>query len=149
MPIMTDYADLHLVFDSADPDLVSKFWMTALPGYDFPQGPPEGFTTWDDWADANHIPVEQRNLARTLVDKAGHRPTIFFNQVPEPKAGKNRLHLDIKVAQGLDGDERRARIESEAARLLAAGATLADRVDGPQGFWIVLRDVEGNEFCVI
>lgn len=146
---MSDLPDVHVVFDSVDPDRVARFWMVALPGYDFPQPPPEGFAGWDDWAQANGIPEAQRNVARTLVDKAGHRPTIFFNQVAESKGGKNRLHLDIKVAQGLTGDERKARIDAEAARLVAAGASVAEKVDGPQHYWIVLRDVEGNEFCVI
>jgi hypothetical protein len=123
--------------------------MAALPGYDFPQPPPEGFESWDQWADANGVPLDQRNRARTLVDTAGNRPMIFFNQVSESKIGKNRLHLDIKVAEGLSGDQRRTRIESEAARLVAAGAEIVERVDAGDGFWTVMRDVEGNEFCVI
>jgi hypothetical protein len=146
---MTDYPELHVVFDSADPERAATFWMTALAGYDYPHGPPEGFASWDAWADAHHIPVEERNRARTLVDTVGHRPTIFFNQVPEPKSGKNRLHLDIKVAAGLSGAERRARIEAEGERLRAAGAEIAGTVDDGSGFWLVMRDVEGNEFCVI
>ncbi len=145
---MAEYAELDVVFDCADPDRVARFWMAALAGYDFPNGPPDGFASWDDWADAHDIPVEVRNLARTLVDKVGSRPTIFFNQVPEEKAGKNRVHLDIKVARGLDGDERRERITAESERLRAAGATVAERVDEPDRFWVVMRDVEGNEFCV-
>jgi hypothetical protein len=147
---MTTFPGLHVVFDCADPDRVARFWMVALPGYDFPEPPPEPFATWVEWADANGIPEDQRNVARTLVDKAGHRPTIFFNRVPEPApAGKNRLHLDVTCAEGLAGDERRARIEAEAARLRAAGATVSRQIDGPEGFWYVLCDVEGNEFCVI
>lgn len=147
---MAEYADLDVVFDCADPDRVARFWMTALPGYDFPFGPPDGYATWEEWADANDIPEDQRNVARTLIDKVGHRPRIFFNKVPEPKPGaKNRLHLDIKVARGLPSDQRRARIEAEAARLAAAGAAIAHQVDEPDKFWIVMRDVEGNEFCVI
>lgn len=147
---VTEYPDLDIVFDCADPDRVARFWMTALPGYDFPSGPPDGYATWEAWADANGIPEDQRNLARTLVDKVGNRPAIFFNQVPEPKpVGKNRLHLDIKVARGLPSGERRARIEAEVARLEAAGARVARRVDEPDKFWIVMRDVEANEFCVI
>ncbi|HLL64122.1 MAG TPA: VOC family protein [Micromonosporaceae bacterium] len=146
---MADDPVLDVVFDCADPDRVARFWMAALPGYDFPHGPPDGYQTWDEWADANNIPEDQRNLARTLVDKAGNRPTIFFNQVPEPTApGKNRLHLDIKVAGGLPADQRRARIEAEAARLVAAGGSIAQRIDEPASFWIIMRDVEGNEFCV-
>jgi Glyoxalase-like domain len=144
---MAEHAALQVVFDCADPDRVARFWLAALDGYELPE-PPDGFQTWELWADANDIPEAQRNLARTLVDRAAGRPTIFFNRVPEQKLGKNRLHLDVKVAKGLSGDERRARIEAEAARLLAAGATVARRVDEPEGFWIIMQDVEGNEFCV-
>jgi hypothetical protein len=53
--------DIHIVFDCADPDRLARFWMVALPGYDFPHGPPDGFATWEQWADANQIPQEQRN----------------------------------------------------------------------------------------
>jgi hypothetical protein len=140
--------DIHIVFDCADPDGLARFWMVALPGYDFPHGPPGGFDSWDEWADANGIPAEQRNAGRTLVDKEGHRPDIFFLRVPEPKVTKNRLHLDVKVGNGLPDGERRERIETTAARLVAAGASIARRVDDSEGFWLVLQDPEGNEFCV-
>jgi Glyoxalase-like domain len=62
---------------------------------------------------------------------------------------KNCVHLDIKVARGLSDDERRERIEAEADHLMTAGAGVIQRVDGPEGFWVVMQDVEGNEFCVI
>lgn len=88
--------DIHIVFDCADPDRLARFWMVALPGYDFPHGAPDGFATWEEWADANEIPEEQRNAGRTLVDKQGHRPDIFFLRVPESKITKNRVHLDVK-----------------------------------------------------
>jgi glyoxalase superfamily protein len=141
--------DIHIVFDCADPDRVAHFWMAALPGYGWPEPPPEGFATWDAWADAHHIPVDQRPVARTLVDKAGNRPTLFFNKVPEPKTAKNRVHLDIKVAQGAPDAERRTQIDAETARLLGEGASIVEHIDGDEGFWYVLADVEGNEFCVI
>jgi len=80
--------DLHVVFDCADPDRVARFWMAALGGYDFPFGVPEGFASWDDWADANNIPVDQRNTGRTLIDKDRDRPDIFFLQVPRGQAGE-------------------------------------------------------------
>lgn len=67
----------------------------------------------------------------------------------EPTAGKNRLYLDVKVARGLSADGRRARIEAEATRLSAAGGSIARHVDEPDEFWIIMHDVEGNEFCVI
>jgi hypothetical protein len=145
---MSNAFDLHIVFDCADPDRISRFWMAALGGYDFPVGVPEGFSSWDMWADANDIPEDQRNTGRTLVDKERGRPDIFFLQVPEPKAGKNRLHLDIKVAPGLDGADRRKKIEAEADRLIALGATIMATMDPPDGFHLILQDPEGNEFCL-
>lgn len=45
--------------------------------------------------------------------------------------------------------ELRIRIETEAARLETAGASIARRIDEPDKFWIIMRDVEENEFCVI
>ena len=75
------------------------------------------------------------------------RPDIFFLQVPEPKVSKNRLHLDVKV--GGEADERRRRIEEKVAQLLTIGATVAERLDRPEGFWVVLRDPESDEFCVL
>jgi hypothetical protein len=140
--------DLHIVFDCADPDRISRFWMAALGGYDFPFGLPEGFASWDEWADANGIPADQRNVGRTLVDQDRDRPDIFFLKVPEPKAGKNRVHLDIKVAPGLEGADRRTKIEAEVERLTGLGASVANRMDQPDGFFVVMRDPEGNEFCV-
>lgn len=138
--------DLHIVFDCADPDLVARFWMAALGGYDFPMGPPPGFATWEDWADANDIPEDQRNAGRTIVDKERNRPDIFFLKVPEGKAGKNRLHLDIKASPGLSRAPRRTQIEAEVARLSELGATVAEVYE--EDFHVVMLDPEGNEFCV-
>jgi hypothetical protein len=140
--------DLHIVFDCADPDRVARFWMEALGGYDFPVGVPEGFASWEEWADAQGIPEEQRPTGRTLVDKERDRPDIFFLKVPEAKAGKNRLHLDIKVAPGLEADARREQIDKEAARLTALGATVAITMDEPDAYHLILQDPEGNEFCL-
>lgn len=67
--------DVHIVFDCADPDRLARFWMVALPGYDFPHRPPDGFATWEEWADANQIPAEQRNSGRT-VDLCHVRATV-------------------------------------------------------------------------
>jgi len=65
-------------------------------------------------------------------------PGLLFTRVPEPKTVKNRLHLDFRP------DDQVA----EVARLEALGATRADIGQGEQS-WIVLRDPEGNEFCVL
>ena len=65
-------------------------------------------------------------------------PGILFARVPEPKTLKNRLHLDLRP------DDR----DAEVARLLGLGATRADVGQG-EPTWVVLRDPEGNEFCVL
>ena len=65
-------------------------------------------------------------------------PGLLFVRVPEPKTLKNRLHLDFRP------DDRDAAV----ARLLDLGATRADIGQGEQT-WVVLRDPEGNEFCVL
>ena len=64
----------------------------------------------------------------------------MFVTVPEGKAVKNRLHLDVRPADGS--------IEAEVARLVALGARRADVGQGSQP-WAVLADPEGNEFCVL
>jgi len=67
-------------------------------------------------------------------------PRVLFQLVPEPKAVKNRLHLDVRVGE----DDP----EAVVARLVARGAAELHR--GRQGphTWVTLADPEGNEFCV-
>jgi hypothetical protein len=68
------------------------------------------------------------------------RPRVLFQQAPEEKTVKNRVHLDVSV-----GAERR---ETEVAGLVARGATeLWRAAQGPYA-WVTLADPEGNEFCV-
>ena len=75
---------------------------------------------------------------------------MFFQQIPEGKTAKNRVHLDIRSAPGLKGDERMAALETEAAKLLALGATRLQRFDpaGNEIGFIVMQGPEGNEFCL-
>lgn len=148
--------DIHIVFDCADVDTVSRFWLTALEGYDYPGSdpdrppgsPPPGFATWEDWADANEIPEDRRYAVRTIVDTVGNRPDIFFIAVPEHKHAKNRLHLDIKASRGVPPDGVRAHQDAEAERLVAAGAVVVERIEEAAGSHLILQDPEGNEFCV-
>jgi hypothetical protein len=64
---------------------------------------------------------------------------------------KNRVHLDVRVAPGLEGEERMAALEAECDRLVTLGATRVRRHDPAPpmsaGF-IVMTDPEGNEFCL-
>lgn len=70
----------------------------------------------------------------------GRGRRLLFQDVPEDKSGKNRLHLDVHSEPGdLDG---------LVARLEGLGATRVREIDqGPAGHWWIMRDPEGNEFC--
>jgi hypothetical protein len=65
---------------------------------------------------------------------------VLFQQVPEPKTVKNRLHLDVRTG---DTD-----VEAVRRRLVERGATVLH--EGRQGphTWVTMADPEGNEFCV-
>ncbi|MDH6454176.1 MULTISPECIES: VOC family protein [unclassified Streptomyces] len=118
-----------IVFDCAHPAATARFWAAAL----------------DDCAVA---PYDDEELARlralgitdveddptVLVESHEGGPRMFFQLVPEPKSGKNRVHLDLLAED----------MEAEAERLVGLGATIRDRYADH----LVLTDPEGNEFCV-
>jgi hypothetical protein len=71
--------------------------------------------------------------------------------VPEKKEVKNRVHLDVRAAPGLQGDARMKALEEEAARLITHGATRFQRYEPAPPLdagHIVMKDPEGNEFCL-
>ena len=146
---MTAVREVQVTFDCADPAALSAFWAEAL-GY-VVQPPPPGFDTWDAALEAWGVPPEARNSRSAAVDPDGHGPRLFFQQVPEGKVVKNRVHLDVRAAPGLQGDDRMAALEAECTRLVALGAERLRRVD-PDGAmdmgFITLQDPEGNEFCL-
>jgi catechol 2,3-dioxygenase-like lactoylglutathione lyase family enzyme len=70
-------------------------------------------------------------------------PGLVFVPVPEGKAVKNRLHIDL--APPPDGDQA-----AEVRRLEGLGARRVDvGQDASQATWVVMADPEGNEFCVL
>lgn len=140
---------VQITFDCGDPGGLAEFWADAL-GYRL-QDPPAGFDSWDAALEAMGVPESQRNDASALLDPDDAGPRLFFQRVPEGKSAKNRVHLDLRAAPGLEGEQRMAALESEAERLIARGATRLQRYE-PQppmsGGHIVMADPEGNEFCL-
>ncbi|MEU3451478.1 VOC family protein [Streptomyces thermolilacinus] len=134
----------QVTFDCADPERVARFWCEVL-GYVVPP-PPEGFATWDDFHRAQ--PPEERGSWFACVDPSGVGPRLYFQRVPEGKAAKNRVHLDVRAATGLVGEERLAALEAECARLIPLGAVRERLLYDGHDACIVMRDVEGNEFCL-
>ncbi|MER7792753.1 VOC family protein [Streptomyces sp. NPDC097640] len=148
---------IQVTFDAHDPRALSSFWRDVLgyvhpgpPGVDLPDGA-DPLAAWDDFLAGIGVPEEQRNTKSAIEDPDGRGPRLFFQQVPEGKVAKNRVHLDVRAAPGLRGEERMAALEAECDLLVSLGATRVRR-DEPApplsaGF-IVMADPEGNEFCL-
>ena len=138
---------VQVTFDCADPDRLAGFWNEVL-GYRY-DSPPPGFDTWEEALDHFGVPEEHRNDASACVDPDGVGPRLWFQKVPEGKVVKNRVHLDVRFASELSGDERMAALEAECQRLVALGGTRVARFDPEppmsHGF-ITMQDPEGNEF---
>jgi len=125
----------EIVVACEQPRRLAEFWCAVL-GYRVLDeeegaieiGPPD-VSTEDDWAEW------QARLRREPSP-----PTIFFIVVPEGKTVKNRLHIDVSPVETSQPEE--------VERLIALGATKADIGQGDVS-WTVLRDPEGNEFCVL
>ena len=137
---------VQISVDCADPAAMTRFWSLALGCVEQP--PPEGFADWAAFADAVGIPDDERNRFGSAVDPAGVGPRLLFQVVPEGKTAKNRMHLDVNVGAGLHGDDRRRAVRDHAGRLIAAGAQLVEEREDADSWWIVLHDIEGNEFCL-
>jgi hypothetical protein len=143
--------NFQLVIDCADPEPLARFWAAAL-GYEL-EPPPDGFASWDAyWRDVG-VPEDELGAgADCIVDPAGRGPRIWFQVVPERKAAKNRLHLDIRVSGGraVPIETRRQRVDAEAGRLAGLGALLVGVHDteGLDHYGVAMKDPEGNEFDI-
>jgi glyoxalase superfamily protein len=141
----------QLTIDANDPGLLARFWAQAL-GYQ-PAPPAEPDTTWHQHYRAR-LGAEAA-FDNRLFDPAGLRPPVWFQQVPETKAGKNRLHLDLYPTgrdNALPQERRVEMVEAKVAELVGLGARVQrrDRDDDPDDpiYYVVMHDPEGNEFCV-
>jgi hypothetical protein len=140
--------EIQVTFDCGDPAALAGFWAEVL-GY-VVQPPPPGFTSWDQALEAWGVPADQRNSRSALVDPEDRGPRVFLQKVPEGKTAKNRLHLDVRAAPGLEGEERMTVLEAECDRLVALGGRRVERFEADQAGsgHIVMQDPEGNEFCL-
>ncbi|MYV99991.1 VOC family protein [Streptomyces sp. SID3343] len=108
----------ELVFDANDVPALAEFWRQVL--------------DWDATVQGDEIELSPPDQSM---------PTILFVPVPEGKAVKDRLHIDVSPALGSDQP-------TELARLLELGAKPVDIGQGDVT-WHVLLDPEGNEFCLL
>ena len=141
------YTKIQVVFDAAEPAKLAEFWGMALDYIVEP--PPEGFVSWEEFAGSVGIPEEEFGDVASRIDPAGEGPRLYFQRVPEGKTAKNRVHLDVRVAgREIRGEERKRLVSEKVERLVQAGASIAWANDTVRGNSIVMRDPEGNEFCV-
>ena len=120
----------EVVVDCHDPVAQGAFWAAVLDYH--------VVRTENDQVEIAAWAEEPTDLADQLRRAPGV-PAIVFVTVPEGKAVKNRLHLDVRPV-GRDYD-------AELQRLIGLGARRADIGQGTAP-WVVLADPEGNEFCV-
>jgi hypothetical protein len=123
-------ARLHdVVFDSRHPASIARFWATALDG--FQVAPYDDAELARLRADGITDPEDDPSV---LVEAPGRQPRIFFRLAAEPKTVKNRVHLDLRCDD----------VGDELERLRGLGASVVSDHDDH----LVLRDPEGNEFCL-
>lgn len=141
----TPYA-VQIAIDCADPHELARWWAEALRWQVEPQD--ESFIR--SMIDQGHATeADTRTYRGALVwatasainhPDGGNAPRILFQQVPEPKTTKNRVHLDLHTA----GDPT----AEELDRLLALGATRVGHGNEGPHHWVVLTDPEENELCL-
>jgi hypothetical protein len=121
-------ARFQLVIDCADPARQTAFWAGAL-GYVL-EPAPAGHATWKAYYQSLGVPEDElEEMADddvdSVVDPDGVGPRIWFQPVPEGKVVKNRLHLDLKIADRTAALEtRREQVDTEVERLTGLGASV-------------------------
>lgn len=135
---------VQVTFDAADPHRLAAWWSELL-GYDVEDvhDRVEPLLEQGILEEGDVVRVGDRLSFADVVaadDPAGEGPRFLFQRVPEPKTAKNRVHLDVPV-----GDEP---LDDAVSRAVERGATLVEYGQYPGHRWAVMRDPEGNEFCL-
>ncbi|MGI9666006.1 MAG: VOC family protein [Acidimicrobiia bacterium] len=144
----------QITVDCEDPDAMARFWAEGL-NYTL-QPPPEPFELWRDYWISVGVPADELPLTEffdAIIDPNGEGPRVWFQEVPESKSIKNRLHFDLLVGGGrsVPLNERKQRVHAEADRLIAVGATLTRVMDNSEmnHYAVAMQDPEGNEFDIV
>jgi hypothetical protein len=139
---------VQVVVDCAEPHPLADWWAGVL-GWEVERQDPDfirsmvdqGFATDADTTTHHGALVWASGAAIRHPEGLQRAPRVLFQQVPEPKTVKNRVHLDLRSDEPASLDEK--------DRLLALGATeIGGGTQGPQVAWVVLQDPEGNELCL-
>jgi hypothetical protein len=135
---------VQVTFDAADPHRLARWWADLL-RYQIEDSHDLVTRLLADGAiaDTGVVRIDGRLFLADAVaaaDPKGLGPRLFFQRVPEPKSAKNRVHLDVPVETG--------QLDEEVRRVIASGASLTGYNTYPGHRAAVMRDPEGNEFCL-
>jgi Glyoxalase-like domain len=139
---------LQVVVDCAEPHPLADWWAEAL-GWEVEHQDEAFIRSMVDQGHATEAETTTHKGALVWASGAAVRhpegleraPRILFQQVPEPKTVKNRVHLDLRSTEPPSVEEKE--------RLLALGAReVGGGTQGPHVAWVVLQDPEGNELCL-
>lgn len=134
----------QVTFDCADPHAQARFWAAVLGAEVEDHAELVDKLVADGlMPETDRIVLDGRSAFRDVAacrDPDGVEPRLFFQRVPEGKTAKNRVHLDVHVDPDLKDAER--------TRLIGLGAEFVERHDDRGPLTYVLRDPEGNEFCL-
>jgi catechol 2,3-dioxygenase-like lactoylglutathione lyase family enzyme len=134
----------QVTFDCADPHAQAAFWARVLGS-----AVEDHSALVDQLVTDGRLPADEKILIKgrsafrdvaACSNPEGAEPRLFFQRVPEGKTAKNRVHLDIHV----EPDQKVAEVE----RLVGLGATHVETHSGRGPVTYVMRDPEGNEFCL-
>ena len=136
----------NVTFHARDPEALARFW-SAVMGYPEPTGWP------DDEVEALReagLSEEDITARAEAWDENPQHQRFYFTRYDHERRQRNRMHIDITPFD--DRRATRAELEAERDRLVALGASMEKVLTEPWGpfeqFAIMMRDPEGNEFCL-
>ena len=129
-----------------DPAALALFWGSVM-----------GYPAWSGWPDDEVAELRAAGMTDDELleraeawDQAPAHQRFYFTRYRHERRQRNRMHIDITPFS--DRRASRAEVEAECERLVALGASVEQVLDGTWGpyeeFAIMMRDPEGNEFCL-
>jgi hypothetical protein len=119
-----------ITFDASHPASLARFWCEVLPEYEIAP------YTEEDIADLKSRGIDDpEDDTNVMCLSKNGGPRLFFQKVPESKTAKSRIHLDVRLEEGVTVE-----------RLVELGAKIVQEWPDGHGHW--MTDPQGNDFCV-